>query len=116
MKLMFDNVNSMELMFNNVNSIELICNNVNFTELISNDIYFMKLIFDDIDSIELTSDDIDFVISFLTLQRGKVTVLHLLYHELYCLKLTRDYVTTLTNYKGWVAFTTKVGQTILTNY
>src|SRR6266542_2041063 len=45
---------------------------------------------------------------FLTLQRCKVTVLHLLDRELYCLKLIRDYVTTLTNYKGWVT-TTKVG-------
>ncbi len=54
--------------------------------------------------------------SFLTLQRYKVTVLLLLDRELYSLKLTRDYVTTLTNYKGWVAYTTKVGQTILTNY
>ena len=41
-----------------------------------------------------------FVTSFLTLQRGKVTVLHLFDRELYCLKLTRDYITTLTNYKG----------------
>ena len=40
------------------------------------------------------------VTSFLTLQRYKVTVLLLLDRELYCLKLTRDYVTTLTNYKG----------------
>ena len=40
------------------------------------------------------------VMSFLTLQRYKVTVLFLLNRELYCLKLTRDYVTTLTNYKG----------------
>src|SRR6266542_5814886 len=55
-----------------------------------------------------------FVTYFLTLQRCKVTVLLLLDRELYGLKLTRDYVTTLTNYKGWV--TTKVGQTILTNY
>ena len=47
------------------------------------------------------------VTSFLTLQRCKVTVLHLLDRELYYLKLTRDYVTTLTNYKGWV--TTTVG-------
>src|SRR6266540_2093779 len=43
-----------------------------------------------------------FVTSFLTLQRCKVTVLLLLDRELYCLKLTRDYVTTLTNFKGWV--------------
>src|SRR6266498_4812044 len=49
-----------------------------------------------------------FVTSFLTLVRCKVTVLHLLNRELYCLKLTRDYVTILTNYKGWIA-TTKVG-------
>ena len=49
-----------------------------------------------------------FVTSFLTLQKCKVTVLNLLDRELYCLKLTRDYVTTLTNYKGWLA-TTKVG-------
>ena len=48
------------------------------------------------------------VTSFLTLQRCKVTVPHLLDRELYYLKLTRDYVTTLTNYKGWVT-TTKVG-------
>src|SRR6266498_1908850 len=48
-----------------------------------------------------------FVTSSLTLHRRKVTVFLLLDHELYCLKLTRDYVTTLTNYKGWV--TTKVG-------
>ncbi len=41
-----------------------------------------------------------FVTSFLTLQRRKVTVLHLLDRELHCLKLTRDYVTTLTYYKG----------------
>src|SRR6266498_2668740 len=50
-----------------------------------------------------------YVTSFLTLQRCKVTVLHLLNRELYCLKLTRDYVTTLINYKGWIAYTTKVG-------
>ncbi len=43
----------------------------------------------------------------LTLQRCKVTVLYLLYRELHCLKLTRDYVTTLTNYKGCF-MTTKV--------
>src|SRR6266542_2921942 len=56
-----------------------------------------------------------FVTSFVTtFQRYKVTVLRLLDRELYCLKLTRDYVTTLTNYKGWV--TTKVGSTILINY
>src|SRR6266498_3991210 len=54
--------------------------------------------------------------SLLTLQRCKVTVLHLLDCELHCLKLTRDYVTTLTNYKGWIALTTKVGKTIFTNY
>jgi len=48
------------------------------------------------------------VMTFLTLQRCKVTVLHLLDRELYCLKLTSDYVTTLTNYKGWIAFTTQV--------
>src|SRR6266542_5524577 len=48
-----------------------------------------------------------FVTNFLTLQRCKVTVLLLLDRELYYLKLTRDYVTTLTNYKGWV--TSKVG-------
>ena len=54
------------------------------------------------------------VTSFLTLQQCKVTVLYLLDHKLYCLKLTRDYVTTLTNYKGWV--TTKVGSTIPINY
>src|SRR6266542_6488556 len=47
------------------------------------------------------------VTSFLTLQSRKVTVLLLLDRKLYCLKLTRDYVTTLTNYKGWI--TTKVG-------
>ncbi len=40
-----------------------------------------------------------FVTSFLTLQRCKITVLHLLDHELHCFKLTRDYVTTLSNYK-----------------
>src|SRR6266511_4679372 len=45
-----------------------------------------------------------FVTSFLTLQRCKVTVLHLLDRELYCFKLTRDYVNTLTNYI--VLFTT----------
>ncbi len=50
-----------------------------------------------------------FVTTFLTLQRCKVTVLYLLDRELYCFKLTRDYVTTLTNYKGWIAFTTKIG-------
>src|SRR6266542_1981903 len=44
---------------------------------------------------------------FLTLQRCKVTVLHLLDRELHGLKLTRDYVTTLTNYKGWFT-TTKI--------
>src|SRR6266498_5774931 len=49
-----------------------------------------------------------FITSFLILQRGKVTVLHLLDRELYCLKLTRDYVTTLTNYKGWIVLTSKV--------
>src|SRR6266540_4237696 len=49
-----------------------------------------------------------FVTSFLTLQRCKVPVLNLLDRELYDLKLTRDYVTTLTNYKGWLT-TTKVG-------
>ena len=49
------------------------------------------------------------VTSFLILQKCKVTILHLLDRELYCFKLTRDHVTTLTNYKGWVAFTTKVG-------
>ena len=54
--------------------------------------------------------------SFLTLQKCKVIVLHLLDHELNCLKLTQDYVITLTNYKDQVAYTTKVGQTILTNY
>ena len=48
------------------------------------------------------------VTSFLTLQRCKVTVLLLLDRELYRLKLTRDYVTTLTDYKGWVT-TTKMG-------
>src|SRR6266540_4287285 len=48
-----------------------------------------------------------FVTSFLTPQKCKVTVLNLLDRELYCLKLTRDYVTTLTNHKGWIA-TTKV--------
>src|SRR6266498_2325494 len=47
-----------------------------------------------------------FITSFLTLQRCKVTILHLLDHELYCLKLTRDYVTTLINYKGRVTTTT----------
>ena len=50
---------------------------------------------------------IEIVTSFLTLQICKVTVLLLLDRELYCLELTRDYVTTLTDYKGWVA--TKVG-------
>src|SRR6266511_3466943 len=49
-----------------------------------------------------------FVTSFLTLQRCKVTVLHLLDHELYCFKLASNYVTTLTNYKSLVAYTTKV--------
>ncbi len=49
---------------------------------------------------------IECVTSFFTLQRYKVTVLLLLDRELYCLKLTRNYVTTLTNYKDWV--TTKV--------
>src|SRR6266498_948351 len=49
-----------------------------------------------------------FVTSFLTFLKYKVTVLPLLDRELYYLKLTRDYVTTLTNYKGWVT-TTKVG-------
>ncbi len=47
--------------------------------------------------------------TLLTLQKCKVTVLHLFDRELHCLKLTRDYVTTLTNYKGWIAFITKVG-------
>src|SRR6266540_3092955 len=55
-----------------------------------------------------------FVTSFITSQRYKVTVLRLLDCELYCFKLTRDYVITLTNYKGWV--TTKVGSTIPINY
>src|SRR6266498_339420 len=50
-----------------------------------------------------------FVTSFLTLHRCEVTILHLLDREPYCLKLTRNYVTTLTNYKGWIAFTTQVG-------
>src|SRR6266540_5240861 len=49
-----------------------------------------------------------FVTFFLTLQRCKVTVLHLLDRELYGFELTRDYVTTLIYYKGWVT-TTKVG-------
>ena len=40
-----------------------------------------------------------FVTSFLTLLRYKVTVFLLLDRELYGLKLTRDYITTLTNYK-----------------
>ncbi len=53
---------------------------------------------------------------FLLFQRYKVTVLLLLYCELHYLKLTRDYVTTLTNYKGWITYTTKVDYTILTNY
>ncbi len=48
-------------------------------------------------------DPMKCVTSFLTLQRYKVTILLLLDRKLYCLKLTRDYVTTLTNYKGWVA-------------
>src|SRR6266542_2816536 len=39
--------------------------------------------------------------------KGEVIVLHLLNRKLYCFELTRDYVTTLTNYKGWV--TTKIG-------
>ena len=46
--------------------------------------------------------------TLLTLQKCKVTVLHLFDRELHCLKLTRDYVTTLTNYKGWIAYTAKV--------
>ncbi len=45
---------------------------------------------------------------FSYFQKYKVTVLPLLDRELYYLKLTRNYVTTLTNYKGWVT-TTKVG-------
>src|SRR6266498_5457397 len=61
----------------------------------------IKLIFSNIGVKSISS--IICVTSFLTLQRGKVTVLHLLDRELYCLKLTRDYVTTLTNYKGWIA-------------
>ncbi len=56
--------------------------------------------------LELLAIDMISVTSFLTLQRCKVTVLLLLDRELYCLELTRDYLTTLTNYKGWV--TTKV--------
>src|SRR6266498_5190115 len=44
---------------------------------------------------------------FLTLQRCEVAVLPLLDRELYCFKLTRDYVTTLINFKGWFT-TTKV--------
>ena len=49
-----------------------------------------------------------FVTFFLTLQRCKVTILCLLDRELYGFELTRDYVTTLTYYKGWVT-TTKAG-------
>src|SRR6266498_4709024 len=48
------------------------------------------------------------ITSGFTLQRCKVTILHLLDCELHCLKLTRDYVTILTNYKSWIAYTTKV--------
>src|SRR6266498_2767099 len=48
-----------------------------------------------------------FVTYFLLLQRCKVSVLYLLDRELYCLKLIRDDVTTLTNCKGWFT-TTKV--------
>src|SRR6266542_2222170 len=49
-----------------------------------------------------------FVTSFLTLQRGKVTILHLLDRELYCLKLTIDYVTPFLNYTDWIVLTSKV--------
>ena len=45
----------------------------------------------------------------LLFKRVEVTVLLLLDRELHYFKLTRDYVTTLTYYKGWFAFATKVG-------
>src|SRR6266542_5865936 len=58
-------------------------------------------------NVERVEGAMDFVTSFLTFLKYKVTVLSLLDRELYYLKLTRDYVTTLPYYQGWVT-TTKI--------